>query len=473
MLIEGNIASSKTDVLIGKYAGLLNQGIKSSEILVLVQNSTLKNTFIEKTLEKLTVDCLEKLQVHSFFSLVYNTVSDNWAFLEDRNIFDNPVILPNMTGLEVSQFILKDILNDVKFRGYNSRMSLLHQIFRRYSLIVQNNLSQKEVDERAAILKEGFSEDANLVIKKFMRKTLELRDFDYLRQCLMFNFIYKNTDYFKDIKYLIVDDGDECTPICLDFIEYLAPQLKDSFIAIDSLGSSRCGYLSADKNNFEKLKKIFNSEIVKIGSAGMMDNEAYKLYKNVYDDEVNILNPFTYESFSKRSAMLDEAVRRIKDLLSKKVLPSEISIVTPVVDEMLKFGLKESFKNYVNLKYLSGSEKLIQNRLVQAAITILKLNTDLRYSLDEFEIRVILSEFLQIPLKYCAEILESFKRDKVLISYEFHDPEYNEKYLKFRALVENLSASTAKISEQIVEIYNELFVLSPMKFEEINKFNFF
>ena len=473
MLIEGNIASSKTDMLIEKYAGLLNQGIKSSEILVLVQNSTLKNTFIEKTLEKLTVDCLEKLQVHSFFSLVYNTVSDNWAFLEDRNIFDNPVILPNMTGLEVSQFILKDILNDVKFRGYNSRMSLLHQIFRRYSLIVQNNLSQKEVDERAAILKEGFSEDANLVIKKFMRKTLELRDFDYLRQCLMFNFIYKNTDYFKDIKYLIVDDGDECTPICLDFIEYLAPQLKDSFIAIDSLGSSRCGYLSADKNNFEKLKKIFNSEIVKIDSAGMMDNEAYKLYKNVYDDEVNILNPFTYESFSKRSAMLDEAVKRIKDLLSKKVLPSEISIVTPVVDEMLKFGLKESFKNYIHLKYLSGSEKLIQNRLVQAAITILKLNTDLRYSLDEFEIRVILSEFLQIPLKYCAEILESFKRDKVLISYEFHDPEYSEKYLKFRALVENLSVSAAKLSKQIVEIYNELFVLSPMKFEEINKFNFF
>lgn len=473
MLIEGNLASSKTDMLIEKYAQLLNQGVKSSEILVLVQNSTLKNIFIEKTLEKLSIGCLEKLQVHSFFSLVYNTVSDNWAFLEDRNIFDNPVILPNMTGLEVSQFILKDILNDVKFRGYNSRMSLLHQIFRRYSLIVQNNLTQTEVDERAAILKEGFSDDANLAIKKFMRKTLELRDFDYLRQCLMFNFIYKNTEYFKNIKYLIVDDGDECTPICLDFIEYLAPQLIESFITIDPLGSSRCGYLSADKNNFEKLKKIFNPEIIKAESDSSIEKEALKIYKNAYLDEANILDSFAYESFSKRSAMLDAAVKKIKDLLSKKVLPSEISIVTPVIDEMLKFGLKESFKNYIHLKYLSGSEKLIQNRLVQAAITILKLNTDLRYSLDEFEIRVILSEFLQIPLKYCAEILESFKRDKILIPYEFFDSEYSEKYLKFRVLVENLSTSTAKISEQVVEIYNELFVLAPMRFEEINKFNFF
>ena len=281
MLIEGDISTNKTDLLIEKYASFLNSGIKASEILVLVQNSTLKNSFVEKTLEKLTINSLEKMQVHSFFSLVYNTVLDNWAFLEDRNIFDNPVILPNLAGLEVSQFIMKEILNQVKFKGYNSRMSLLHQIFRRYSLIVQNNLSQSEVDERAKILKEGFSDDANLAIKKFLKKTLELRDFDYLRQCLMFNFIYKNTDYFKNIKYLIVDDADECTPICLDFIEYLSKQLVDFDIAIDSLGSSRCGYLSADKNNFEKLKHIFKNPQINVLTSEKQKTSAKILFDNV------------------------------------------------------------------------------------------------------------------------------------------------------------------------------------------------
>ena len=76
-------------------------------------------------------------------------------------------------------------------------------------------------------MKEGFSDEASLAIRKFLKRTLELRDFDYIRQCLMFNFIYQNTDYFKDVEYLIVDDADECTPICLDFIEYLSKQLKD------------------------------------------------------------------------------------------------------------------------------------------------------------------------------------------------------------------------------------------------------
>ncbi len=474
MIIESSIATNKTEVLINKFSELINSGVSACEILVIVQNSTLKNEFVNKVFEKLTVDVLEKLQVHSFYSLVYNTVSDNWAFLEDRNIFDNPVILPNLAGLEVSQFLLKDILNEVKFRGYNSRLSLLHQIFRRYSLIVQNNLTQSEVNKRAEILKEGFSEDANLVIKKFLKKTLELRDFDYIRQCLLFNFIYKNTDYFKNIKYLIVDDADECTPICIDFIEYLSKQLVDVFITVDPLGSSRCGYLSADKNNFEKLKLIFGkNKIEKLEDNSLLAQRSSALYNNVYLDETNVLNKFLYDSFSKRSAMVDEVLDKINELLKNKVLPCEISIVSPVIDDMLKFTLRENLKNNVNLHYLSGSEKLIQNRLVRAAITILKLNTDLKQSLSEFDIRVILSEFLQIPLKYCSEILLQFHRTKVLIPYEFSDPLYDEKYKKFLSIIESLSLSQSKISDQIILIYNEFSQLGVVNKNEINKFNFF
>jgi len=473
LLIEAGIASDKTDFLIDKYARMLNSGIRASQILVLVQNSTLKNTFIQKTLEKLELDAVEKLQVHSFFSLVYNTVSDNWAFLEDRNIYDNPVILPNLAGLEVSQYILKDILKDVKFKGYNSRLSLLHQIFRRYSLIVQNNLSQSEVNERAEILKEGFSQDADIAIKKFLKKTLELRDFDYIRQCLLFNFIYKNTKYFKDIKYLIVDDADECTPICLDFIEHLSGQLKDVYIAIDPSGSSRCGYLSADKNNFEKLKKIFGDEIQHLENTGYMSSDAEKIYQNTIEGSANVLNNFSFESFAKRTSMIGHAQKIIKELIDKKVPPSEIAVISPVIDRMLKFSLRQGLNKNINLLYLSGSEKLIQNRLVQAAITILKLNTELKNNLSEFDIRIILSEFLQIPLKYGEEILNTFHQTKNLIPFKFEDEEYTKKYNDFLTLIQQLSQSNEKISEQIIKIYNELFTKIRLKKDEINKFNFF
>ncbi|MBR1425091.1 ATP-dependent helicase [bacterium] len=471
MFLEGSLASEKTNFLIDKYTELLNNGVSSSEILVLVQNSNLKESFINKVYEKLTINCLEKPKIHSFFSLVYNTVSDNWGFLEDHNNFDNPAILPNLAGLEVSQFILKEILKDVKFKGYNSRMSLLHQIFRRYSLIVQNNLSQADVDERAKILKESFADEASVTIKKFLKKTLELRDFDYIRQCLLFNFIYHNTDYFKDIKYLFIDDADECTPICIDFVEFLSKQLTDFYIAIDPLGSSRCGYLSANKNNFQRLKSIFSSQIIKLDETSILKSDAQNIFNNIYKDENNVLENFSYEALSKRSEIIENAIKNIKTLISKGIQPCEISIVTPVTDDILKFTLRENFGREVNLLFLTGSEKLIQNKLVLAAITILKLDTDLKNTLSEFNLRGILTEFLHIPIKYCKDILDNFEKTKEFINYEFEDQEYSEKYNKFLKLVKSLSGK--KVSDQILEIYENLFDFYKYDKNEINKFNFF
>lgn len=469
MLFCADLSTNKTDFLINAYIGLLNSGVKSSEILVLVQNSSLKQNFINKTLEKLEVNCIEKLQVHSFFSLVYNTINDNWALIENINPFNNPAILPNLAGLEVSQFILKDILHEVPFKGYNSKKSLLHQIFRRYSLIVQNNLTDEEVEWRSRILGESFAEDAKNVLKKLLSKTLALRDFDYLRQVLVFNYVYKNSDYFKNIKYLILDDGDEITPVCFDFISYLAPQLNDVFIAFDEKGASRTGYLSADRTAVWKFEELFNQNAEKITSENRLAKDAETLFSNITKNKTDTLENFSLQSPSKRASMIDEAIKQIKELLAKNVLPSEISIITPVIDDMLKFSLKENI--HTNLMFLSGSEKLIQNRLVKAVLTILKLNSGIK--LSEFDLRVVLSEFLGIPVKYCRDILENFEKNGELTEHEFKLQEYTEKYKKFLDVIKKLSESSGKLSEKVYDIYYELAEFYYVNPAELNKFNFF
>ena len=474
MIIDGSVSSDKTDILIEKYASLLNSGVDASKILVLVQNSNLKNKFVNETLKKLKVDCFEKLKVYSFFGLVYNSIIDNWAFIENGNPFkDNPKILPNMAGLEVSQFVLKDILKQVPFKGYNSKKSLLHQLFRRYSLIVQNNLTDDEVDWRAGILQESFSDDAKAALKKLLAKTLYLRDFDYLRQGLVFNYIYKNTTYFKDIEYLILDDGDEITPICYDFIKFLAPQLKDVFVAYDSKGASRIGYLSADRTAVWQFGELFNQPVTVLDSETKLKFDAENIFNNVIKCEKNPLKFFTVQSPSKRSSMIELAVKKINSLLKDKVLPSEISIVTPVIDEMLKFSISENLNHLARPLYLSGSEKLIQNKYVLAALTILKLNTNLRENLSEFDLRSVLTGMLGIPVKYCKNILEEFDKNHTLPEAEFVDEEYNSRYNNLREIVKRFENSDKKLSEQVYEIYTKLFEFYSINPNEINKFNFF
>lgn len=474
MLIKGSISSEKTEKLIESYSELLNSGVDSSKILVLLQNSNKKKQFIEKTLEKLTVDVIEKLQIYSFFGLVYNTISDNWANIENR-ISDttNTKVLPNLTGLEVSQFIMREIISDIKFEGYNSKKSLLHQLFRRYSLIVQNNLSDEDVKWRSEeVLKESFAPDAKKALNEFKKKTLDARALDYLRQSLIFNYIYKHSDYFSHIEYLIIDDADEITPICFDFIKFLQPQLKDVFIAYDELGTSRSGYLSADKEAVFGFEKLFNQAPLNLPPKTDLKEDARTIFDNVIEQKNTQLKHFSLNSLSKRAQMLDEGVTKIKELLENGIKPSEITIITPIIDDMLRFCLKESSINNANILFLSGSEKIIQNPIVLATLTILKLcDEDSKKDLSEFEIRAIFN-FLQIPIRHCKKILETFEKTKKLIQYEFKISEYGEKYSKLLELLEKLN-SFDKLSQQIYEIYDNLVEIQNFTNEEIIKFNFF
>lgn len=57
--------------------------------------------------------------------------------------------------------------------------------------------------------------------------------------------------------------------------------------------------------------------------------------------------------------MIDLAIKEIKGLLAGGILPCEISLITPCVDEMLRFTLVEKLGHKINLKPLSGSEKLV------------------------------------------------------------------------------------------------------------------
>ena len=475
MLLQGAISSEKTERLVENYAKLLNSGVDSSKILVILQNSNKKNKFIRETLDKLNIDVIEKLQVYSFFGLVYNTISDNWATIENQ-IPDskNTKILPNLTGLEVSQFIMRDIIAEIKFEGYNSKKSLLHQLFRRYSLIVQNNLSDDAIKWRSdEVLKESFAPDAKRAIDEFKKKTLEARAMDYLRQSLIFNHIYRNSDYFSKIEYVFVDDADEITPICFDFLKFLAPKLKDVFIAYDKDGASRSGYLSANKKAVFEFEELFKQSTALLSPKTALKEDAKVIFENVIEQKNTKLNHFSLYSISKRAQMLDLGLSEIKRIINNGVKPSEITIVTPIIDDMLKFSLKTNLKNdWTNLLFLSGNEKIVQNSIVLTSLTILKLcDETLKNDLSEFDIRAILN-FLGIPLKHCKEILENFEKNKTFIGFEFPISEYSEKYKNFLELLENLTTFD-KLSEQVYEIYENLVDIENYSADEISKFNFF
>ena len=461
MIINKISDKNNSKIIAEKYVDWLNSGVSPSQILVLTFNSNSKKNILKNILNFYAENCISDIKIHTFHGLIYNTILDNWAKLESL-LKNNTKVQPNLTGLEISQYILKDIIKQEEVKGYNSKKSLLHQIFRRYSLIVNNNLSSDTVRKRSAILKEGFGKDAETIVKKFMSKTIDLRSFDYNRQAQIFTFIYTNTDYFNGIKYLVLEDGDEATPLLLDFISHISDNLDDFLVLADKNGGSRCGYLCADINAYKKIETIFDE--IPINSH---EDEANitALKENILRDKKNILSNVTRYSLSKRIDMLEMCLDKISDLIKSGVKPSEISVITPIQDKMLKYTFLNN-KDFYPM-FISGSEKLTDNPLVKTILTILKISE--KQNTDEYDIRIIFSKYLNIPIKNCKYIFEKYKETKSFPEIQLGI--YSNRYDNFRRLIDSLDNKEQSLAEKALHVYNNLpLKISP---EDLKKFNFF
>ena len=440
MLIRADISSNKTDFLVKKYIEILSLGAQPYEILFLVQNSYKK---------KVVTDYLKSVKfdfspVNTFGGLIYNTVKDNWNEISPKIKIGETKEKPNLCSMELSQYIMKRCITEVGFKDYFSKVNLLHQLFRRYYLIQQNELNDKEIKKRSKMLGETWGEEAQKVLKKFEEKTLEHKCFDYLRQMPIFKYIYKNTNYFQKIKYLILDDGDEITQFELNFIKYLAPQLKDYYICYDPKGASRSGYLSAKKNIEKDFVEIFNNTPTEYNYT---DTNAEKYYQNLTREKTKIKN-FNTKNFLTRLQMVNDFCEEINSLLKSGLKNSEIAIIAPEVD----FTLESFLKKYIGgKKFLSGNKKLVQDVEVRNFITIIKLaNPSWNIKIEPFEINSLLNNFLNIPLKYCQKIFTEFKKSNKLVFFEFKNKKYEINYRKLLIIIENISKLT--LSDSIIEI---------------------
>ena len=134
MLIQGSVNTQRTNLIIKKYNDLILKGIPYSDILVIVLNSYKKKSFIEE-LKKINKDC-ETKNIFTFAGLCYNAFLDNRDKISVLINNQDKDYKPNLCGLEISQFIFKQSIKEADFSDYISKVNLLHQLFRRYSLIV-------------------------------------------------------------------------------------------------------------------------------------------------------------------------------------------------------------------------------------------------------------------------------------------------------------------------------------------------
>ncbi len=444
MIIVGSANSNRSELLVEEYIKLVQNGATPKKILFLTLNAYKKH----KILKEIQAKTGQNANVQTFLGLCYNTVLNNWQEIEKHIQTGSPQDAPTLCGLEVSQNILLEAAKQVGFKDYNSKINLAHQLLRRHSLIVSNNLSDKDVEEKSAILGESFAEEAKKALDIFKSKTIELRAFDYIRQQSLFKYLYENTDVLSEIKFIFIDDYDEQTPACTDFFKNKKNQLENFYIGTDLKGSSRMGYLCADVNSV----KISEGE------------------KNIIlASEYEIKTKFETKNFSKRLEMIQAVVDKIEKAVKNGTSPEEISIITPVFDNQLKFILESEFSRLqIPTQFISGSEKLAEINIIKSSLSVLRLINGLDVSIDD--IGNILTSLLKIPAKYSCPILKKFAQSDGFMKYDFKNEFFNKKYEKFLKLNSKTGASQA-LTRQL-DIICDDFISGNFSNEEIENFSF-
>lgn len=471
MLIDGTSGSGKTTFLAAKLVDLLASSVPSSEIIVLCQNSHRKARFANIVLDRLCktdVCAIEDLPIHTFNGIVYNFLNNNWPIIEKELLTEGKsAILPYLSGLEASEYLLGksiDIVNSDpqhNFQEFRSGLNLKHQLFRRYRLITENGLTPAELKQRSILYNDIFSIPAGKALNHLKRKTTSLRLFDYLKQTNTFMYLLQSNKItnFSNIKYILVDDFDELNYSAQVFVEFIMNGCKEFYIAGDSTGGARCGYLCANPERWSELLKL-TSDVKKLESSSLLNEDAEKLFNVIKSENIEVNPNFKNIEFLASSftwiEMVNNCANRLKDLLCT-YQPSDILIVTPTPDKTLI----NTLENFCELKFssLTGARKYTEDKFTFALIIISQLaNEKWKMRPSAFEIRMLLAKLLGISVTECQNILEFYKKSRRLPeSTDFSCAEYNTRYDNLIKLIYHQLPQEEDYTQQLNKIISEFF----------------
>ncbi len=478
MYLEGPSGAGKTGFLVDKFFELVISGVSISEILVLCANSHKKNLFLQNTRQKLQktgFNSSGSFPVFTFNGIVYHCIKNNWPLVEEMlgEKFGSREILPNLSGMGISEFLLKKSIEKINkneafentFKDYASFKHLKQQLFRRLRLIVENNLSSSEVQEKSGFLNETFGTPAEKAITELKKLSLQLRTLDFLRQTSIFiTLLEQGKISFPNKKFLLVDDFDELSYSAHYFVNHLVNNVKKFYIAADPDGGTRRGYLCANSQGYNELKennkagiKYFTHDKTALKTV----NDAEKLYNSIQTGCIEDLQTVKLSDNSVRHVeMMEHFFANLKILLNnEKIPPDEIVIVAPDLDETLIYILKRFFKEEnINYQFFSGSKKILDSELVYGTVILLQLiNPDWKFLPKTGEIRQMLTGMLGFPAVNCRDILDNYSLFGVLnpdIKLETED--LTARYNEITALIDEIKSNNLKIEKQIEKIFQKL-----------------
>lgn len=391
LIYSGPVCSGKTTALINKYLDLINEGVSSDRILVLVRSTS----DVSRWRKELKAPFLGKLNVYTYFGFVQDQLTSYWPMVEDKLPGKQRFALPVFMTVEVSHYLMMQLVEEkLSQGGFRDVRSTPDAI----AIQLLDNLNQAAVS--GMVLEEAFYrlrslgaaggrekaaayQDAIEVMERFRKSCLQTRCIDYSLMVELYTYIlFRDEEYLKRLDssydYLIVDDLDETVPVAQDLIVRFLKKAKGVYMGYNPFGG-HTDFFGAYPEGVELniLPLCTVKELKNPRSEGEMENFANCLAGILRRHPVNVksIAPLKGEIMEDlRGAMLEKVAEKIADLVKAGTSPGEIAVISPLVDKVLEFDLSQRLaERGIEVAEVNRSKRLLDEPFAQAMVTLAAL----------------------------------------------------------------------------------------------------
>ncbi len=398
--LTGPAGAGKTTAAVARLRHLLMEGVPGHEVLVLLPQRTLGQPYVEALRDRHLPPGGE-VSLLTMGGLARRMVDLFWPLVAEEAGFAHPEAPPRFLTMETAQYFLARVVEPLREReGFFDAVTIRPQ--RIYAQLLDalnkaalNGYPHTEIGERllSAWVGEAAQEtvyrQVQAAVEAFRAYCLEHNLLDFsLQMELLHRHLWPQPlfrDYlFRRYRHLIADNVEEETPLTHDLLRDWLPRLDSALLIYDEGGGHRL-FLGADAQGGRELAALCEEEVrfaeprnpsppvLALTEALGRALDAPPLGMEAEADFRPALHrpeqtPHYYPQ------MLDWVAEQVAELVDRGVPPSEIVILAPFLNDLLRFSLLDRLKaRNIPARTHRPSRSLREEPAAQALLTLAQL----------------------------------------------------------------------------------------------------
>ena len=370
LFLRGPAGAGKTTAGVARLRRLLAEGVPGRELLILLPQRTLGTPYVE-ALRSPQIPAGGEVTVLTVGGLARRMVDLFWPLVAEAAGFAHPEVPPRFLTMETAQYFMARVVEPLRMRqGFFDTVTvrpqrIYAQLLDALSKAAVNGYPHTEIGERllAAWVGEAAQEtvyrQVQEAVNRFRAYCLEHNLLDFSLQMELLRTALWPQPAFRDYlfsryRHLIADNVEEQTPLAHDLLREWLPRLQSALLIDDEGGGYRL-FLGADPQGGASLEALcertFRFEQPRHPSPAVL----------ALTDALGAAIEGGPRSASRREAlrpalhrpretpayypqMLDWVAGEIAALIERGVQPSEIAVLAPYLNDLLRFSLLDRLR---------------------------------------------------------------------------------------------------------------------------------